>query len=165
MKITTAINHRDRLLGHVREAFHLARLCASPNAQIREMISKRIYTDSAWPSLPGWVSQRVSNMILDEYQRIYAPVLGAAQLERLLAAPRGDASRLVPYVRWQLRLDGAHVNSDQICAISREHDPDVWQRVEGAHIWNHKPNHKPYGDGGWQLVNPPKTTTTEAKAS
>lgn len=152
MRITTSMNHRDRLLAIVEETFHFARVCGFSNSAIRKRIAERVHADSAWPKLPYWAQNRVSHKALDEYQEVYRPKLYARDLESLLAL-EADKRSLVPYVRWQLRVDGEHVTSSQIIAMREAGDENVWDRVEGAHIWNHRPKLQPYTDAGWRFLN------------
>jgi len=146
MKIETALNHERRLAGHASEIFQNARIMGQSHREILDRITARVYSDPAWQRLPSWATSRIEQRIRTEHDNVYKPDLSANQLERLLS---GKDHRLVPYVRWQLRLDNHYVTSDELSAMRAAGDEGVWRRVEGTHIWNH--NWKPYSP--WHSLN------------
>ena len=137
MKIDTALNHERRLAGHVNEIFQNARLMGQNHRTILDRITEKVYSDPAWKRAPVWLTSRVDQLIRTEHDRVYQPDLSASQLERLLS---GKDTRPVPYVRWSLRVDGIPRTTDWICKRREAGDDGIWDRVEGAHIWNHNNN-------------------------
>lgn len=146
MQITTALNHEKRLLTDASAIFSSARWGGDSHAELLKRIHTRIYQDPAYQKCPRWVRANVNRRIRDNFDGIYQPQLSGNDLEKI--ASTGDTSR-VPYVRWQLRVDGKHTSSNEISDRRANGDPDIWSRVEGAHIWNHRPE-RTYSDGGWQ---------------
>lgn len=86
---------------------------------------------------------------------LYKPDIHHHDLERLLAQP-ADQRKPLPYIRWQLRLAGQHMTFDEISAYCAEHGQEHWQQVEGAHIWNHRPDR---AFGPWTKTNGDRETT------
>jgi hypothetical protein len=143
MKIETAMNHESRLKQLAGDVFWFARHGGQSHSDILKRIIERVYGDPSYGRVPGWVTQRLKQRIDDLYNRIYKPDLSASDLRRVLESG-SDAD--VPYVRWQLRVDGKYVTRDEIALLRAAGDEEIWQRVEGAHIWNHKP-HLLYSNG------------------
>jgi hypothetical protein len=114
-------------------------------------LKERVYDDPAWKKVPGWVRRSVWHRTEYLSKNLYYPKLHAKELEKLLdKARKGEPTKPVAYLRWALRVDGVEMDCDEIIRRREAGDEDIWNRVEGAHIWNHKPEN-PFSP--WSLTN------------
>lgn len=147
MRITTAMNHERRMLGHVGEILAWVRLGGHSHSWALEQRRTRVFEDSAWKRVPSWVQRRVNERFGDGLKQMEMVVMHYGSYEHAMAQAlaRVDPAPAA-YVRWQLRVDGEHVTSNQICERCKAGDEDIWNRVEGAHIWNHHTPTRLYSD-------------------
>ena len=141
MRVSTAFNHRERYLRRVVDIYGSARSFGAPHKWILGQLKKHIHNDDAWSRVPSWVQSSVNERGHQLLKDLYRPYLHEKELMRLLEQGP-DAFASVRFVRWQHRLDGVFVTSDEVCAKRAAGDENVWDRLESAHIWNH--NHKPF---------------------
>jgi hypothetical protein len=139
MKTSTAYNHSTRLIGWVQHIYMTARSCGSTHQHILGQLAEKVYGDPAWKKMPQWARQSVTDLGSTMLKELYRPVLYEHELRRMLAEGP-SAMEKVAFVRWQLRVDGEFVTTEDICARRKAGDDDVWNRVEGAYIWNHMPD-------------------------
>ena len=137
MRIETTLNHEHRLLSLVSDIFSSARWGASSHAELLETIGKRIYADSAWKRIPSWCRGRIEQRIRDEHSGMYSPRVSASDLDKLRFGKLHPAD--IPYVKWELKVDGQPVTSDEISKRRAAGDEGIWDRVKGSHVWNHRP--------------------------
>ena len=148
MKISTALNHQTRLSSLTADIVASGRYGASTHAEILERVKSHVYSDPSWALCPSWVHDRVQTALTIALDGLYAPKISGNDLMRLLSQEPADRIP-VAYVRWQLRVDGEFTTSDEISRKRADGDDDIWKRVEGAHIWNHRPENV-YGVTGWK---------------
>lgn len=142
MKITTAMNHRDRFKSQVNGAYYWCRHSGWLHEKLLTQLREKVYEDPAWNKVPGWVRRDIYNLTDHLSRGLYFPNLTQRELNHLLAKARaGEETKPVAYLRWALRVDGVEVTSDEIIKRREAGDEDIWKRVEGAHVWNHKPDH------------------------
>lgn len=60
MKKSTALNHQNRLLGHIKEAFHFTEVCRYNHTKHVERIKEKVWNDPAYKKLPGHVKSFLS---------------------------------------------------------------------------------------------------------
>lgn len=148
MQRKTAYNHLRRLERQVESVFCFARISGLSHQTVLDEIQGRVWLDPAYKRCPGWVRERLSERIGIYFGLVYRAVLHGNDADALWA---GDGRPHPEYVRWQLRVDGEHIDTDEIIRRRKAGDEDIWARVEGAHIWNHRPD-RLYGDG-WERLN------------
>jgi len=154
MKFTTAYNHRDRLRSLLRDTFSSARYGAMTHADLLKMLADRIYSDSGYKRAPSWVASSLHDLSNELHSGMYHPVLRGSDLVKLAVGAIKPES--IAYVRWAMRVDGIERDSDWVSARREAGDDDVWQRVMGAHVWNHRPDR--LYSGGWELTGPYRGT-------
>lgn len=134
MKGRTADNHLRRLKRLAYEAHSSIRHAGGTFDELLAERSK-IRNDPALAKCPGWVGARLHEYMDLLFNQLHVAVLHADQVDALVAG-KGQPPA---FLRWRLRVDGKFVTSDEICEQRAAGDEDIWMRVEGAHVWNHKP--------------------------
>ena len=142
MKRSTASNHLQRWSEFVNDTFSQARHFALSHSEIIENLKNKVYSDPAWEKVPSWVRERISSKREHLFDQLYCAVIHGEDLKRVI-----NGTFVPAFVRWQLRVDGEFVSCEEISRRRGDGDEDIWNRVEGAHVWNHKPN-KSFGKWG-----------------
>jgi hypothetical protein len=62
MNFNTAYNHSVRLKDRVKNIHENAKYSCPTHQELILLISQEIYGDPAWPKLPGWAQQEVTNL-------------------------------------------------------------------------------------------------------
>ena len=141
MRTSTAYNHLQRLTARLHDAYHFARLSAWTHSRLLERLQETVWNDAALAKCPSWVREMLTERSSVAYHALYRPALCAAEYERNIAkAMAGQPIKPLAYVRHALRVDGVEYASEGISALRANGDEDVWLRVEGAMVWNHRPD-------------------------
>lgn len=116
MKITTALNHKNRLLSRLQDIMMSARISKPSHTELCERIRADILTSDAMQRCPSWVF---------EYITAYRDAL-FAELERTS-------------IVWKVWFRGAHViGKDTVpdgcwCEVSGEKGAFFWR--DSTHVW------------------------------
>lgn len=137
MRGATAHKHYTRLAGVQREIFGLCRISGESLAWLLAARQRRVYEDPAFGKIPAYYREILSALWHEEFDRLHRPVIYLNEYNALGAAAPGKFPP-AQCLRWQLRLDGVFTTTAEVSAKDSV-DPDVWKRLEGTHIWNHKP--------------------------
>jgi hypothetical protein len=141
MHSTTAYNHLERLSRVQADILMRHRSAASTHDAILAEMKARVFDDPARNKLSREYLAILSERFHAGMRELYSPNIGYADLERMLAAARkGEDVKPLAYLRWALRVDGVETTSADICARRAAGDDGIWDRVEGAYVWNHKPD-------------------------
>jgi len=160
MKWSTADNHLRRITGLIEQVYSHARRGGLSHEYILVEV-KRVMKDAGLARCPGWVHTTLRERSSRLLHEVYRPMLYAAEAERLLARARaGEPEEPLAYVRWALRVDGVETTSAVICERREAGDESIWERVEGAHVWNHKPENT---FSPWGSTNPGERESMEAQ--
>lgn len=152
MRITTALYHERLFLERIQEILWSTRRGGRAHGWALKQWAKRIVEDPAWKRVPRWVQQKVHDRFSEGLRQMYTVVEHHSDYEQRLAnATAGREVKPAAFVRWQLRVDGEFTTIDEISARRQAGDEDIWKRVEGAHIWNHKPENT-YDSCGWKGI-------------
>ena len=153
MRISTALNHRDRFLGRLSAIYGTARRNGLSHAWILRSLSAHIYETPEWKRVPGWVTQSIRQSSQVHLDALYAPKLHPSELVQIAGGSLlPDA---VPYLRNATRIDGVEYTTDEICEMAEASaDADsrlaIWQSTESATVWNHKPEQAFSGWRKWR---------------
>lgn len=142
MRISTALNHRDRFLDRLREIYASARRQGLTHAWILENRQAQIFDLPEWKRVPQWVRSAVMGASGRHLDALYKPALCGRDLQRIANGTLQPDS--VPYLRNATRIDGVEYTTDEVCAMANAGvDKDarcaVWAATESATVWNHKP--------------------------
>jgi len=149
MRISTALNHERRLKNRLTEIYSNGRRAGSTHEDILARLTAEVWKDEGLARCPRWVHDRLSELSHERLRQLYMVV--DYPLPLLRTPPEKWA-----YVIWKLRVDGEIVDSDEISRRRKAGDEDIWERVEGAHVWNH--NGKLFGSWGQTRSLPHKVS-------
>mgnify|MGYP001613078948 CR=1 FL=1 len=113
---TTEYNRHARLASTVRDVYASGHAFAWTHETERAEMARRVYSTRDYAKLTPYYCGKI------------------AGLRECLADQRYQRD-----LKWQLYLDGEPCTSAEISAKREAGDAGVWDRVEGAHVWAHKP--------------------------
>ena len=150
MRISTALNHRDRFLSRLTDIYAHARRQGLPHSWILDARQSQIFDLPEWGRVPRWVRSAVTHASGRRLDALYKPNLHGRDLARIADGSLKPDS--VPYLRNATRIDGVEYTTDEICDMANAAgDNDarcaVWASSENATVWNHRPD-QPFS--GWR---------------
>lgn len=143
MRKQTAVNHCYRFMSIMNEIYSDARINARSIDSIFDQVKDRIYSTGEFDRCPSWVREKLlehANRLADGLHEVR---MSYEQFKRLTESG-GEPECLI----YKHRLDGEVLSFEEI-QEKAGNDPDVWNRLEGAFVWAHRPDRV---FDGWRKV-------------